>query len=184
MTLPYRKKEERMVILIGGATHTGKTLLAQKLLERHHWPYLSLDHLKMGLIRSGNTDLTVFDDEKMTAYLWPIAREMVKTAIENQQDLILEGCYIPYSWQEDFEEAYLSQISCCFLVMTPDYIRSHFSDIRDYGSVIEARLDDSGLDMEELIRENAQVLENCRKYGCRYLLIEDSYDVTAEQVCF
>ena len=48
-----------MVILIGGASHTGKTLLAQRLLEKYHAPYLSIDHLKMGLIRSGNTDLTV-----------------------------------------------------------------------------------------------------------------------------
>ena len=39
-----------MVILIAGGSHTGKTLLAQRLLERHHYPYLSIDHLKMGLI--------------------------------------------------------------------------------------------------------------------------------------
>lgn len=42
-----------MVILIAGETHTGKTLLAQKLLEAYRYPCLSLDHLKMGLIRSG-----------------------------------------------------------------------------------------------------------------------------------
>ena len=47
-----------MIILITGASHTGKTVLAQKLLEKYKYPYLSIDHLKMGLIRSGNTDLT------------------------------------------------------------------------------------------------------------------------------
>ena len=73
-----------MIVLITGASHTGKTLLAQKLLEKYHYPYLSIDHLKMGLIRSGNTDLTPMDDDdKLTAYLWPIVREMIKTAIEN-----------------------------------------------------------------------------------------------------
>ena len=46
-----------MIILITGATHTGKTLLAQKMLEEYSYPYLSIDHLKMGLIRSGNTGL-------------------------------------------------------------------------------------------------------------------------------
>lgn len=44
-----------MIILITGASHTGKTLLAQKFLEKYHFPYLSLDLLKMGLIRSGYT---------------------------------------------------------------------------------------------------------------------------------
>lgn len=91
-----------MIVLITGASHTGKTLLAQRLLERYHYPYLSIDHLKMGLIRSGNTTLTPADDDALTEYLWHIVREMVKTAIENDQNLIVEGCYIPFSWREDF----------------------------------------------------------------------------------
>ena len=76
-----------MVILLTGATHTGKTVLAQRLMERLAIPYCSLDHLKMGLIRSGHTALTPeSDDDALTAYLWPIVREIVKTAIENQQN--------------------------------------------------------------------------------------------------
>ena len=67
-----------MIILITGASHTGKTALAQRLLEQYNYPYLSIDHLKMGLIRSGNTQLTpVSDDKDLIAYLWPIVREMV-----------------------------------------------------------------------------------------------------------
>ena len=76
-----------MIILITGASHTGKTLLAQRLLEEYKYPYLSIDHLKMGLIRSGQTSLTPEDDDALTEYLWPIVREMIKTAIENQQNL-------------------------------------------------------------------------------------------------
>ena len=57
-----------MIFLIAGASHTGKTLLAQKLLEKYKYPYLSLDLLKMGLIRSGNTALTPEDDEALEAY--------------------------------------------------------------------------------------------------------------------
>lgn len=80
-----------MIILITGASHTGKTVLAQKLLEKYKYPYLSIDHLKMGLIRSGYTTLTPEDDDKLTEYLWPIVREMIKTAIENKQNLIMKG---------------------------------------------------------------------------------------------
>ena len=67
-----------MVILITGASHTGKTILAQRMLEKYKYPYLSIDHLKMGLIRSGNTELTPEDDDKLTEYLWPIARETIR----------------------------------------------------------------------------------------------------------
>ena len=157
------------------ASHTGKTRLAQKLLEEYHYPYLSMDHLKMGLIRSGNTDLTPMDDDKLTDYLWPIVREMVKTAVENGQNLIVEGCYIPFDWRKDFEESYLKQIRCQFLIMTRRYIETHFDDIRDHANVIERRLDDSWLNPADLIRDNEWNLEQCRKFGCDYVLIDEEY---------
>lgn len=166
-----------MIILIAGATHTGKTALAQHLLETYHYPYLSIDHLKMGLIRSGNTNLTPMDDEKLTDYLWPIVREMVKTAIENGQNLIVEGCYIPFDWEKDFSEAYRKHIRYLCLVFSKGYIETHFADIRKHGSIIEKRLDDSGLDMQALIRENAENLASCKIHHCQYVLIEDRYDV-------
>ena len=112
-----------MIILIGGASHTGKTLLAQRLLEKYHYPYLSIDHLKMGLIRSGQTELTPMDDDKLTDYLWPIVREMVKTAMENGQNLIVEGCYIPFDWKKDFAEDYRKEIRCVCLIMPDDILK-------------------------------------------------------------
>ena len=167
-----------MILLIAGASHTGKTLLAQRILESKHWPYLSLDHLKMGLIRSGNTTLTPMDDDDaLTDYLWPIARETVKTAIENGQNLIVEGCYIPFDWKDSFEEDHLPHIRAVWLIMSEDYIRTHFGAIRDNANAIEQRLDDSGLNGEELVRENLRNLEQCRKFGCEYLLIDGKYEV-------
>lgn len=166
-----------MIILIGGASHTGKTLLAQKLLEKYHYPYLSIDHLKMGLIRSGNTDLTPMDDEKLADYLWPIVREMIKTAIENEQNLIVEGCYIPFDWQKDFEEAYQKEIRYVCLVMSRHYIENHFAEIKSYGCVIEKRLDDSQLSAEKLIEENDWILKQCVANHCEYIFIDREYDV-------
>ena len=96
-----------MIVLITGASHTGKTVLAQKLLEKYKYPYFSIDHLKMGFIRSGYTKLTPEDDDELTEYLWPIVREMIKTAIENKQNLIIEGCYIPFDWANAFAKEYL-----------------------------------------------------------------------------
>lgn len=166
-----------MVILIDGASHTGKTALAQKLLERYHYPYLSIDHLKMGLIRSGKTALTPEEDSRLTDYLWPILREIIKTAIENGQNLTVEGCYIPAGWRCDFEEPYLSHIRYFCLIMSENYIRRHFSDIQKYANAVENRLDDSGLDPQALIKENAAYFETCTQNGYRYLLIDDSYQV-------
>ena len=166
-----------MILLITGASHTGKTLLAQKLLEKYSYPYLSIDHLKMGLIRSGYTDLTPEDDEKLTAYLWPVVREMVKTAIENRQNLIVEGCYIPFDWQKDFEKTYLDEIRYYCLVMSRNYIEQHFSDVKKHASEIEQRGDDSWCTLDSVLEDNAYYLAMCRKYDCDYVLIDKDYDV-------
>ena len=169
-----------MIILIAGASHTGKTALAQRLLEKYKYPYLSIDHLKMGLIRSGNTELTPSDDAELVSYLWPIVREMIKTAIENEQNLIVEGCYIPFDWEKDFDEEYLEEIRYYCLVMSQAYIENHFSDIKKYASIIEERLDDSYCTMEGVLRENGENLRMCEKYGCNYILIDTEYKVEIE----
>ena len=165
-----------MVILIAGASHTGKTAYAQKLLEKYRYPYLSIDHIKMGLIRSGQTDLTPMDDDKLTDYLWPIVREIIKTAIENSQNLIVEGCYIPFDWRKAFDRQYLEQIRYVCLVMSRKYIEEHFSDIQVYANVIEQRLDDS-LSMDALIEQNEWNLSACVINQCDYFLIDDAYDL-------
>ena len=170
-----------MIILITGASHTGKTALAQKLLEKYKYPYLSIDHLKMGLIRSGNTELTpISDDSNLTAYLWPIVREMIKTAIENKQNLIVEGCYIPFDWKKDFCFEYLENIKYYCLVMSDGYIQNHFADIKKYANTIENRLDDEWCTTESVLADNAEVLSLAQKYNVNYILIEDKYEINID----
>lgn len=169
-----------MIILIAGASHTGKTNLAQRLLEKYKFPYLSIDHLKMGLIRSKNTTLSVYDDEKLTPYLWNIVKEMIKTAIENEQNLTIEGCYIPFDWAKDFDEFYLKEIKYYCLVMSENYIKKHFDDIKGFANIIENRGNDADLTIEEIITDNRKNLESCKKHNCNYILIDKDYHVDIE----
>ena len=167
-----------MVMIITGASHTGKTALAQKLLYKYGYPYISIDHLKMGLIRSGNTDLTpLSDDEELTEYLWPIVREIIKTAIENSQNLIVEGCYVPFDWEKDFDEEYLDSIRYYCLIMSEGYIKQHFDDIKKYASVIEKRLGDDDCTLESVLSDNAENLRLAKKYKVNYLLIDGKYEI-------
>ena len=166
-----------MIVLITGASHTGKTQLAQKLLEKYKYPYLSIDHLKMGLIRSKNTKLTPMDDSELTAYLWPIVREIIKTAIENKQNLIVEGCYIPFDWKNDFDKEYMDNIRYYCLVMSESYIRNHFADIKKYANIIESRLDDTSCTLDSVLRDNAEVLSLVKKHQLDYIPVNDKYEI-------
>lgn len=164
-----------MVILITGASHTGKTFLSQKMLEKYKYPYLSIDHLKMGLIRSGNTSLTPMDDDKLTGYLWPIVREMVKTAIENKQNLIVEGCYIPFDWRKDFTAEYLADIRFICLAMTDEYIEKHFDDIVRCESEIEKRITDPDYTVEGVKADNRGFIKGFSESGESITLINTDY---------
>lgn len=171
-----------MIILITGASHTGKTLLAQRMLETVQYPYLSIDHLKMGLIRSGHTRLTPEDDEELTQYLWPIIREMIKTAIENRQNLIVEGCYVPFDWRKDLEEEYLSSVRFICLAMTEEYIEKHFDEIIRNASALESRAVVSDCTAEALKDDNRKYIDGFQRAGEQVTLIDDSFEKTLESV--
>jgi gluconate kinase len=171
-----------MIILITGASHTGKTLLAQKMLEKYKYPYLSIDHLKMGLIRSCNTDLTPEDDDALTEYLWPIVREIIKTAIENRQNLIVEGCYIPFGWRRDFKERYFSSISFICLAMSERYIENHFGEIIEHESEIESRLVYADCSMDVLKADNKSIIDGFQCVGEQVVLIDSDYEQTIEKL--
>lgn len=107
---------------------------------------------------------------------------MIKTAIENEQNLVVEGCYIPFDWEKDFEEQYLREIRYLCLVLSEQYIRTKFEDIKAHASDIESRLDDSYWTVDLLIRDNNKVLQQCREHGCRHILIEDSYSIELKKI--
>ena len=170
-----------MIIIITGASHTGKTLLAQRMLEKYKFPYLSIDHLKMGLIRSGQTKLTPEDDDQLTTYLWPIVREMIKTAIENKQNLIVEGCYVPFDWRKDFDQEYLQDINFICLAMTDAYIDAHFAEIKEHASDIEERLDDSDCTADWIKEENRSVIQGFGAAGEFVDIIDSDYQSVVEK---
>ena len=165
-----------MIILIAGASHVGKTILAHRMLEKVKYPYLSIDHLKMGLIRSGMTELTPEDDDELTDYLWPIVREIIKTAVENEQKLIVEGCYIPFDWRNSFDERYLPSIRFICLAMSDEYIDAHFEEIKSHASDIERRLDDSCCTAEQLKQDNHRIINGYQSHGEQITLITESYE--------
>ena len=165
-----------MIIIITGASCTGKTLLAQRMLEKYQYPYLSIDHLKMGLIRSGYTTLTPEDDDALTDYLWPVIREIVKTAIENKQNLIVEGCYVPFDWRKDFDERYLPFIRFICLAMTEEYIENHFDESIAHESEIESRLTEADCTPDELKKCNRRFINAFGGAGEEIVITEDDFD--------
>jgi 2-phosphoglycerate kinase len=167
-----------MVILISAVSGTGKTLLAQKLLERYHIPYLSIDHLKMGLYRGDkNCGFTPLDSTEFIGdKLWPILKGIIMTNIENDQHIIIEGCYIFPHYLKDFDINYSAKIIPVFLGFSKNYIQENFeSKIVKYRNVVELRRPEERT-INELIMEHKEFKDKCLKAGVRYFEINNNYD--------
>ncbi len=172
-----------MIILITGTSCTGKTFISQKLMEKYNIPYISIDHIKMGLIRSGNTNISVYDDESLMPYLWNIVKEIVKTAIENNQNLIIEGVYIPFDYKEYFTDIYLKNIKYYNIIFSKEYINNNFDTIIKYANEIEKRQNDFYIDKDIFIKENEENLLQCKKYNNPYILINNNYLEEIKNCC-
>ena len=154
----------------------GKTLPAQRVLEQYGYPYLSIDHLKRSRIRSGQCPLTPeSDQEDLTAYLRPVVREIIRTALENGQNLTVEGCYIPFDYARDFLPDERNRIRYTCLVFSEPYIRTHYTDIVRHAGSVERR-EENPCAVEDLIRMNQETLKQCITYGCPYILTDHTWD--------
>jgi len=169
-----------MVILINGASCTGKTYLAQNLMEKYKIPYLSIDHIKMGLIRSKNTNLTPYDDKELQPYLWNIIKEIIKTVIENNQNIIIEGAYIPFNYKNDFSAEYIDNIKYICLAMSEKYINKNYNLIINKSNIVENRGKSFSIDKDFLISENKKYIENSIKYNLPLQVIDNKYVINVD----
>jgi putative acetyltransferase len=170
-----------MVILIAGASYVGKTLLAQQLLEIYKMPYLSIDHLKMGIYRANSKCgfTPVSKDEIITMKLWPVIKGIIMTNIENSQNIIIEGCYFPESI-DDLGEEYLCKTIILYIIFSEQYIKKNLSEkIKENRRIIENRMyhfEETNEYMEKYIQVNKDNKEKCIKNGIKYFEIEEDYE--------
>lgn len=167
-----------MVILIGGASCTGKTVLAQRLLERYRIPYMSADHVKMGLVRGWkDCPFTPCDpNAQITAYLWPVLEEIARTNLENGQHLVVEGCYIPPERARALEVEYPGEVLALYLGFSREYVLKAYEGIIAHRSDVERRGYDEERTPEQIAQEHEAVRASCEACGARYMEIGDNYE--------
>lgn len=170
-----------MIILIGGESHTGKTLMAQNLLEKYKYPYTSLDHLKMGLVRGyKNCEFTPLDsDEYISDKMWGFVDGIINTCLENNQHIILEGCYLP---PDRVNSIISDKVIAIYIVFSEEYIDKNFDKILDYENIIEKRITTFEVNKEEFKLDNYNLKNKCISNGIPYFEIKNDYIEEIKQV--
>lgn len=174
-----------MVILISGISCTGKTLMAQKLLEKYKIPYFSIDHLKMGLLRGDiSCSFTPTDNNEVIGKkLWPIIKGIIMTNIENNQNIIIEGCYLLPNFVKDFEKEYLEHIISVFIGFSTNYIKDNFvANIIKHRNAVEKRVYEEDRPITQFIDEHDELRKKCIENGVNYFEIDSNYKKEIERV--
>lgn len=174
-----------MIILIGGNSCTGKTNLSQRLLEKYKISYFSIDHLKMGLYRSGmDFGFTPTDSNELIAEkLWPIIKGIIMTCIENNQNIIIEGCYLMPHFINDFEDSYIDSIISVFLGFSSNYITKNFkSGILRNRCIIEKRKYEEDRPVNQFLDEHDKFRSKCINGDVNYFEINSNYSEEIERV--
>ncbi|MDO5523036.1 MAG: 2-phosphoglycerate kinase [Bacteroidia bacterium] len=174
-----------MVILINGASCTGKTYLAQQILQQFSYTYYSIDHLKMGLFRGDpNCGFTpTDDDEKITKHLAPILEGIIRTALENNQNLTIEGCYFDPASIKRLQNEYPDELIALSIVMTDKYCANQFQhNIKKYRCVIENRQYTEERSLEQFIAENRKVADFSHTNGFHVFEVDKDYNSTVEEI--
>lgn len=60
------------------------------------------------------------------------------------------------------------------MVMSEEYIESHFNDIKAYASIIEDRVDDEYCTIDTVLWDNAGMLAQCQAQGKDYIVLKRS----------
>lgn len=175
----------QMILFLQGASHAGKTTFAKRLARLTGASVVSLDLLKMGLIKSGNSDfagLTPEDDEAIAERLWPIVREMARVADENGQSLIIEGVSLPVVEAGRFAHGLGKSRAAAFaIVFSEKYIRNHYELICQKASASERRVHQDPPALIDLLSDHASIRSDAINNGWTLLEI-DSPDVWERKI--
>jgi len=146
-------------------------------LEQLKMPYLSVDHLKMGLFHGwpGCGFHPEGDREATGAALWPVVKAMAMTAIENGQSMIIEGCYHSPAQIAEFEAGYAEHVIAFWMAFSRRYIEENYEKIKAFESAIERRENDDP-NPEKLINESEALRALCLAQGARFFEIDGDYE--------
>ena len=164
-----------MIYIISGTSRSGKTLIAQKFMQKRGIPYLSLDWLVMGFT-NGIPEYGIHDKlwpNEIAERLWDYLKAMLESIIWSESDIIIEGEAVLPELIIDFLKKHPKRIRVCFLgyahVSVPQKLEEVYEYHRDKKDWLT---NESNQYVEDHIRNmvaySKRIEKTCSHYGIRY----------------
>lgn len=151
-----------MVVIITGASCTGKTMLTKRLIDTCGVKQIAMDSIKMYLFRNDNNcGFTPTDSNRFIGgKIWSVIKKEILNAIDNGTDLIIEGAYF-----------------------SPEYIRKQYNlGIIKHRHIVKKRAYEEDRAPEVFIKYHNVLKEKCIEYGQRYYYIESDYEKEMDRI--
>ena len=165
----------KMLYLVSGTSRSGKTLIAEKLMEEKQIPYMSLDWLMMGFT-NGMPQLGIHDKlfpDEIAKRLWSFFKAMCESMLYLEIDYIIEGeAMLPELIQELLDK-YPDKIKICFVGYTDIDIDQKAQDIKTYstrrGDWLTKESDDYIYEhIDNMVTHSRKIRDGCEKYNMTY----------------
>lgn len=171
-----------MLYIISGASRSGKTLLAEKILAEQGINYLSLDWLIMGFT-NGLPALGIhhmlFPDE-IAERSWSFFKAMLESMLYIEENCVVEGEAILPELIVELKEQYPDQVRVCFVGYTDISIEEKVRNIKKYGGgKTDWLIDKSDEYIEDhvnnMIAHSKKIQQSCQENNIKYFDTSKSF---------
>ena len=172
-----------MIYIISGASRSGKTLLAKRILKDKGVTYLSLDWLMMGFntgIPEYGIHHLLFPDD-IARRMWSFLKGMIESMIHVKEDCVIEGEAILPELITELVKEHPNHIKVCFLGYADVEVAKKVEEIKTFSNGEHDWLlkesDEYIIDHTKNMIDHSKMIQNsCRKYGFDYFDTSNDFE--------
>lgn len=177
-----------MLYLVSGASRSGKTIIAERILEERGIPYLSLDWLVMGFT-NGLPQLGVHDrlmPDEIAAGIWDYVKAMFESMIWSGIDYVIEGEAILPGRIRELIDSHPDKVRIVFLGYASVDVEQKLQEIKEHSA---GKVDWLTKESDAYIRDHIQnmvghsrlIREGCEEHDLPYFDTAEDFCITLEQ---
>ena len=164
-----------MLFLVSGASRSGKTLIAKKMLADNQVPYLSLDWLMMGF-NDGIPEYGIHHllwPNEIAEKMQPFLAGMIDSMLIDGMDYVIEGeAMLPQS-TADLVSKHPDKIKVVFVGYTEIDVKDKVALVKKHGDRENDWLTNESDEyirdhIENMIAYSKMIKNGCEKYGLSY----------------
>ncbi len=164
-----------MLYIVSGASRTGKTIIAKKIMQRKKIPYISLDWIVMGFT-NGLPEYGIHDKlwpDEIAEKLWCFLKAMLESMVWLKEEYIIEGEAMTPSLIKELLDKHPDNIRICFVGYTEVTIKEKVNSVKLHSAgkrdwLLKESEEYICNHIENMVTYSKRIREACVQHDIRY----------------